>query len=87
MNIYLVERTAGSGYDTYASFVAAAATEEEVRRMHPRGRPITELDIYDYTWMWLDEIHTLRVTRIGIADPSVDKAIVYCAKFNPNKIL
>lgn len=55
MNIYLVERTDGAGWDEYISFVAIAPTEKEARGMLPDG------DGGDY---WPDP-STLKVTLVG----------------------
>lgn len=73
MNIYLVERTDGWGFDDFDSFIAVAPDEEYAKSMIPR-------------WQgrgggWPDPEH-VKVICVGEAVPTFAEPTVLCASFN-----
>lgn len=85
MFIYHVQGTA-SGYDTYDSFVCAAASADDARRTHPSGG--YSWDDTRRSWSpnpWSDEwdasIDTVTVILIGEAVPGVEAGVI-CASYN-----
>ena len=59
------------GWDSYSEFIVAAMTEQQARSTYPNGGGndywINDMR-NDHEWIRFDEIHTLIVTCIGIAD-------------------
>jgi hypothetical protein len=82
LKLYLVSQTENSDYDTYDSFVVACKSEEEARHTNPsNGIVMTEEDwSYPYS-SWCSSSDSVKVTYLGIADPSVHHGIV-CSSFN-----
>jgi len=82
LKLYLVSQTENSGYDTYDSFVIACESEEEARHTIPsNGLVMTEEDWSHPYSSWCSSSDSVKVTYLGIADPSVHHGIV-CSSFN-----
>ncbi len=60
MNLYLVSRTDGAGYEEYRSMVCAAETERAARETLPSASG----------WAALFPVNTLEVKFIGVAKPA-----------------
>jgi len=88
MNIYLVERTDGVGYDEFDSFVVIAKTEEGAKNTHPYYKE--EEDNKEEAWYWKnynswikkDDLNRLTVTLVGKATKEYKVRKVICASFN-----
>lgn len=76
MNIYLIEQTVNSGYETYDSAVVCAENEDCAKLVHPSGDDSPNRWFSD--WAASDDV---KVTLIGIASHSTKEGVV-CASFN-----
>ena len=78
MNIYLVERDLGTGWDEYKSFVCIAQSAIDARLTHPSP--------YDVDWDgrschdWVD-CRQVTVTVLGTAH-GIQEARVVCSDYN-----
>lgn len=96
MNIYRVTRTdekAGC-YDTYTDFICVAPDAETARKIKPNeinvntmiyDDPIEYMDDNDTWpsgWIMHDQIDTLKVELIGVANESYDKIQILCASYH-----
>lgn len=82
MNIYLVERTDKIDYDQYIGFVCAAESEDQARHMNPTYDGEFDNNLYynfncSYITDWAQDPNFLKVTKIGKADSSQAKIILY----------
>lgn len=82
MNIYLVERTDKVDYDQYIGFVCIAESENQARHMNPTYDGEFDNDLYynfncSYITDWAQDPNSLKVTKIGEADSSQAKIILY----------
>ena len=71
MNIYLVERTDGVGYDEYCGMVVIAKDDIIARSMNPSDNS-TDRD----AWVKIEDIHTLNVTLVGKALPYAKQSVI-----------
>ncbi len=88
MNIYLVERTAPWGYDEFDAIVIIANNEEEAKSLKfplslAPNKPLLAVYLADLdNWYPPEEKDSLRVTKIGHADPSYTTPTIVLASFN-----
>lgn len=87
MNLYLVQRTDPIGYDEYDSFVCAAESEEQARKMLPFDEELvreeTEENIRNLIfWEWTNDLNKIKVEYIGKADEKYKKPTVILSSFN-----
>lgn len=83
MNLYLVSRTDSIGYDEYDSFVCAAESEEQARKMLPDD----EWRMKEYVngliiCEWTKDLNKIKVEYIGKADEKYTEPTVILASFN-----
>lgn len=78
LHLYKVARPDVPDWDEYDSFVAAAATEDEARWMHPNGE---DLAIDGLRGTWPVDPASLRVTHLGTADEGIEAGVIV-ASFN-----
>ncbi len=81
MNLYLIQQTENTGYDTYSSAVVAAPTPEAARKIHPNGsgKPVN-LSTEDRTGhSWVDDPRKVTVRLIGKAVDGVEKGVIVSA--------
>lgn len=70
-NLYLLTQNTNTGYDTYDSCVVCAPDAETARGISPDG------GAQDWPWRWSwAEPEDVRVTLIGVADPSAPQGVV-----------
>ena len=82
MNIYLLEQSVNSGYDTYDSVVVAAPSPEEAVKIPPAGNYIPDTEgNFPNNYSWADNIYQVTVELIGKAKPNT-KAGVILGSFN-----
>lgn len=67
MNIYLVKRTDGPGWDEYHGFVCYAKSSREARNMHPNSIYRGKSNWDTMTWVTKKGVNTLEVTYLGKA--------------------
>jgi hypothetical protein len=81
--LWLISQTVNNDWDTYASAVVCAASEEEARLMHPDGSSKWD-DVeshWDYgRYSWADPSN-IAVRMIGITDKGVEPGVI-CSDFN-----
>lgn len=91
LKIFYVETgsaTLRERWDVYDSFVVCCKNEEDARKIHPGGRDVTWLTedekFHKYnSWISPKEIHLLKVTCIGEANPmTTKKDEIICSSFN-----
>lgn len=78
MNIYKIEQTQVSGWDTYDSAVVQAESVEAARNTHPSGRGNLRSD----SDTWTSDPAKVAVTFLGVASGTDTEAQVICASFN-----
>lgn len=78
--VYLLTQSVIYGYDTYKSCVVIAIDEEEARLIHPEG--YTDAFNYSSGWVSLEHIHSIKVTKLGIATTNQVAGTVVCASYN-----
>ena len=78
MNLYLIEQSENTGYDTYDSAVVAAETETDAREIHP-----SEYSCWgdDYGQSWASSPDNVTAKLIGKADHAIESGVVL-ASFN-----
>lgn len=70
MNLYLIEQSINTGYDTYDSAVVAAESPEDARTIKPSGSQGDEYtldnkgDVFS-TWVTIDKMDKIDVTFLG----------------------
>ena len=70
-------------YDTYDSFICAATSVNNARKIHPTGAKENFDDKYLHRgWVNKEDINTLTVTRIGIAEPGIEEDTLIIASYN-----
>ena len=79
MNIYLLEQSSNTGYDTYDSCVCIAKNEEAARNTTPSSYSIWGCG--DTYTDWAYKPSDVKVTKIGLADSGEDAGVI-CASFN-----
>jgi hypothetical protein len=72
MNLYLVKRTDGIGYDEYDAMIVAARNENEARTVDPA----------EWGWGCGVDSATLEVQRIGTAARGTANRTVILSSFN-----
>ena len=86
MNIYLISRTSGWGYDDYDSAVVIAESEEQARMIHPGNNIETfdnkhfEFRIFKELGGWEEKPEDVKVKLIGISEEKIPQVV--CASFN-----
>lgn len=95
MNIYLLEQSVATGYDTYDSCVVIAESEDAARNINPSSfathvkdgkwmGTYTKGGEYEYEsdcWVTYGQIDQIKVTLIGVALEGKEPGVV-CASFN-----
>lgn len=82
MNIYVLEQTENTGYDTYDACVVCAENENEAKSMHPAGYALVDGKFPgDEFEEWASRPENVKCTLIGVAGNSVAKGILL-ASFN-----
>ena len=87
MNIYHVNRLAGTGYEEYSDFVVVAASEDEARRTCPNQYcEIKDTDhprsIDEYCDSWPVSFNEVEVTLIGVAIEKEQEKRIVCASYH-----
>jgi hypothetical protein len=80
MNIYLLEQTAISGYDTYESCVVFAENEEKARLIHP-AQYIEKRIPFEGNYGWTNNPDLVKVTLLGVTSKE-EKESVIVSSFN-----
>ena len=81
MNIYLITREDGAGYDEYDSAVVVAATEEAARLIHPGGRDDWDGKVEKWgSWIPACDVLTTYIGKFDNENYIKDRVI--CASFN-----
>lgn len=78
MNLYKISQDKNDNYDSYDSFIAAAESEEEARRIHPSPNTKGEWwnsTAYDYG-DWVRDLECITVELIGEAKPNTIKGVI-----------
>lgn len=94
MKLYLVKQNINTGYDTYDSFICAANSEDEAKRMNPGGfrkwsdskncwmfQYVDGTEEPDDDSSWVNHIKNVKVKEIGKAIKGIKSGII-CASFN-----
>lgn len=78
--LFLLTQTIHTSYDTYDSCLVCAKTEEDAKRIHPRGETDwREKDSWDTSWA--NNPSQVRVQTIGYALPTTPDGVII-ASFN-----
>lgn len=78
MNLYLIYREGGVGYDEYDSAVVVAEDELDAKRIHPDG--MNEVDDTPDSGSWRP-FAEIKVKHIGVGSPFIPRGVI-CASFN-----
>jgi hypothetical protein len=89
MNIYLIEQSVNTGYDTFDSAVVIAASENDAKLVHPKvswaiySGSITSEQIWaESCCTWAGTPEDVTATLIGTASDTQVEGSVICASFN-----
>jgi len=82
VNLYLLEQSVNTGYDTYSDCVVAADTDEEARLIRPDYQDWND-DTFSLSFSgWVARPEQVQVTFIGIAHPANVKKGIVCKSFH-----
>jgi hypothetical protein len=84
MNIYKIEQDIVNDYDTYDAAIVVAESEDDARTIHPGASAVgkdgrlwvSELWEQSGVWVYFKDIDKIRVTLIGVADPSQERGVI-----------
>ncbi len=85
MNIYLIIQKEVSGYDTYDSAVVCAESEEEAKKIHPRGIRYNAMEdglFMDTIGEWASHVDYVNAELIGKADAKFTESCLLLASYN-----
>ena len=73
--LYLLTQSTNTGYDTYDSCVVCAPDADTARTIQPNGASRADVwQAWGRSWAYSDD--EVKVTLIGVADPSVEQGVV-----------
>lgn len=84
MNLYLIEQTVNSGWDTYSSAVVLAESGDAARRIHPAADDPTlaeRLEDSDTHCGWADP-SDVTATYLGPFDGMAINRVVVCSSYH-----